>query len=350
MSYITKVSNTEKILSGADRGKRPSGSGRKERNDMKKTVADDALLMKYMQGLCSDREKEFIGRWLEESEENVKAFTDAHHIYENVLMSVDPSRLRMPAAGKKRKPAVKIMLAGISIAASIAAAAVFSWHQARLSASEERIVAEVPAGKMMTLTLGDGTMVDLNSGARLEYPAVFYGRHRDVSLEGEAMFHVSKDKSRPFTVKTFAADIKVLGTQFNVLADKESGTFLTSLVEGSIEVKTNTSPEQCFILVPDQTIVLDGTAFEIEDRLDPQTLYWTKGLINIAGIGFDELMERFRIAFDADIVMERDELPVIECTSGEIRISDGIEQAFRILQHVADFSYTKEGPGKYVIK
>ena len=212
----------------------------------------------------------------------------------------------------------------------------------------ETVLAEVPAGKMMSLTLADGTVIDLNSGARLEYPAIFYGKNRDVKLEGEAMFKVSHDPSRPFTVSTFAADIEVLGTEFNVMADSREGIFSTSLIEGSVRIRDISGSGTAYTLVPDQSIVLDHGRFRIEDGLDPQALYWTEGLINIAGIPFEELMRRFERAFDTDIVIDRQEMPVIECTSGEIRVSDGIGNALRILQHVADFEYVIE-PGENLI-
>ena len=60
---------------------------------------DDRLLMKYMQGLCTEKEKDAIDRWLTSSEENRKAFRDAHHIYEGILMSAGPESLRFSARG-----------------------------------------------------------------------------------------------------------------------------------------------------------------------------------------------------------------------------------------------------------
>ena len=315
-----------------------------------KTKVDDVLLMKYMQGLCTEKETDEISHWIEESEENRKTFRDAHHVFESVLMSVDPATLRLPDTDrkKKRKRFLRFSAAFTGAAAAITLAVLLSVHFIRLSLSHETVLAEVPAGKMMSLTLADGTVIDLNSGARLEYPAIFYGKNRDVKLEGEAMFKVSHDPSRPFTVSTFAADIEVLGTEFNVMADSREGIFSTSLIEGSVRIRDISGSGTAYTLVPDQSIILDHGRFRIEDGLDPQALYWTEGLINIAGIPFEELMRRFERAFDTDIVIDRQEMPVIECTSGEIRVSDGIGNALRILQHVADFEYVIE-PGENLI-
>ena len=305
---------------------------------------DDQLLMKYMQGLCSEEEKDVIDAWLEESESNKAAFREAHHLFEGIVVSVDPERLRYRSSRKKGLAVWKKIAVGLVSAAAVVAVTAFvtvTPVSGRLS--EELLTADVPAGKMMTLTLYDGTKVDLNSGARLVYPPMFWGKERQVELEGEAMFHVTHDTSRPFTVKTFAADIKVLGTKFNVNADRSNNEFSTSLVEGKVLVTSTSDPSEKFFLAPDHTISLKSGHFCIENHLEPQTLYWPAGLINIAGTPFDELMECFEKAFGVTIEIQCEEMPVIECTSGEVRISDGLDNAMKVLMHVADFDYMKDG-------
>lgn len=305
---------------------------------------DDQLLMKYMQGLCSDREKDAIDIWLEESEANRAAFRDAHHLFESIVSSVDPEMLNVLSSVQRKRASIwKKTAAAVSAAAAVAAVAVLGTLWAvgdRLSG--EYVISDVPVGKMMTLTLFDGTKVDLNSGARLVYPPVFWGKERKVELEGEAMFHVTHDSSRPFIVKTFAADIKVLGTTFNVNADSGSNEFSTSLVEGKVLVTSASDPSEKFVLAPDHTISLKSGHFCIENELEPQTLFWTAGLMNIADTPFDELMKRFEKAFGVRIEIQREEMPVIECTSGEIRISDGLDNAMKVLRHVADFEYVRD--------
>ena len=78
-------------------------------------------------------------------------------------------------------------------------------------------VITVPQGGEYKLILADGTQVWLNSGSSLKYPVAFVKDSRQVDLNGEAYFEVTKD-SRPFIVRTFDMDIKVLGTSFNISA------------------------------------------------------------------------------------------------------------------------------------
>lgn len=75
----------------------------------------------------------------------------------------------------------------------------------------------VPPGGEYNLTLADGTNVWLNSGSELKFPVRFAGNVREVYLKGEAFFEVVSDSLHPFSVKAGEAEIKVVGTAFNVM-------------------------------------------------------------------------------------------------------------------------------------
>ncbi|QNL49380.1 FecR family protein [Olivibacter sp. SDN3] len=97
-----------------------------------------------------------------------------------------------------------------------------------------------PAGGEFALTLPDGTKVWLNAQSSLTYPTSFssHQKNRAVKLVGEAYFDVAKNKDRPFIVEANGTAIKVLGTQFNVNAYLDEKTIKTTLIEGSVLVKS----------------------------------------------------------------------------------------------------------------
>ena len=74
---------------------------------------------------------------------------------------------------------------------------------------------DVPQGAEYHLVLSDGTRVWMNARSRLVYPVAF-GDTREVELEGEAYFEVTRDENRPFIVHAGQVAVKVLGTEFNV--------------------------------------------------------------------------------------------------------------------------------------
>ncbi|WP_346862004.1 FecR domain-containing protein [uncultured Draconibacterium sp.] len=92
-----------------------------------------------------------------------------------------------------------------------------------------------PNGQISNVTLFDGTNIWLNAGSTLKYTQNFNTATREVFLEGEAYFDVTKDKERPFVVNAGKSQIKVLGTVFNVKAYQNEPKVETVLVEGKIE-------------------------------------------------------------------------------------------------------------------
>jgi transmembrane sensor len=97
-------------------------------------------------------------------------------------------------------------------------------------------VRRTPAGQPQRLRLPDGSVVTLAPQSQLRYPAQFADASREVYLEGEAFFEVSKDPRRPFRVHSGAWVTQVLGTKFNVSAVPGASQLAVSLVEGKVEV------------------------------------------------------------------------------------------------------------------
>ena len=71
-------------------------------------------------------------------------------------------------------------------------------------------------GEQRRLQLADGSVVWLNAGSRLRYPAAFARPQREVFLEGEAFFEVARDPKKPFLIHAGQSTTRVLGTSFSV--------------------------------------------------------------------------------------------------------------------------------------
>lgn len=80
----------------------------------------------------------------------------------------------------------------------------------------------VPKGERLQMMFQDGTRAYINSDSRLKYPKKFALSSREVYLEGEAYFVVSKNSHRPFIVNLNGPAVHVLGTSFDVQAYPEN--------------------------------------------------------------------------------------------------------------------------------
>jgi transmembrane sensor len=88
-------------------------------------------------------------------------------------------------------------------------------------------------GEQRSLALSDGSTVQLDSLSKIR---IRYGEHdRTVDLlQGQALFHVAKDTSRPFIVDTGQTLVRAVGTQFDVYR-RTDGTIVT-VVEGRVAI------------------------------------------------------------------------------------------------------------------
>ena len=118
------------------------------------------------------------------------------------------------------------------------------------------------ANKMIKdVVLSDGTRVKLDAGSTLKYSEKFEGDKREVFLNGEGYFEVTPDKFRPFIVYTNSAQIKVLGTKFNVRAWQKNDNVVVAVVDGKVQFgKSNDNKET------DNVTVLKGKMSSIDEE------------------------------------------------------------------------------------
>lgn len=86
--------------------------------------------------------------------------------------------------------------------------------------------------------LSDGSDVELLPNATITYKDGFEATSRDIVLEGEAVFSVAKDKSRPFTVYSGNISTTALGTKFRVTHWGDGAKTQVHLYEGKVVVKS----------------------------------------------------------------------------------------------------------------
>lgn len=304
------------------------------------------LQTRYLYGDVSEKEKQQILDWLDaDPEKHVAEMTDLHYAFLAEEIYGKPARCG--------RGVLKRLGRYVAAAAASVALLMGVWHlgdrHAYREMSARPISLETPAGQRITMQLPDGTHVQLNAGTKLEYPQVFAKGMRRVKLSGEAMFEVSHDARRPFVVETFASEIEVLGTRFNVLSDEQNARFSTTLVEGSVRVRSLLDRSQVLTMQPNEMVELVGGKLCKTTTQDFRDLCWTEGLIHIKRMPFDELMQRFETAYSIKITIDRETLPKIDLQSGKVRISDGIDYAMHVLQQVADFTYSHDEDANEIV-
>ncbi|WP_127125294.1 FecR family protein [Pseudoflavitalea rhizosphaerae] len=91
------------------------------------------------------------------------------------------------------------------------------------------------SGNKQKLQLPDGSTVLLAPSASLKFKPAFDSAKRDLFLEGEALFEVAKDRSRPFTVYTGNLSTTALGTSFRITT--KAAAVRVQLLTGKVVVR-----------------------------------------------------------------------------------------------------------------
>ncbi|WP_395809982.1 FecR family protein [Daejeonella sp.] len=165
-------------------------------------------------------------------------------------------------------------------------------------------ILSTPMGGEYQLVLPDGSKVWLNSGSTLRFPTAFIGSERIVELKGEAYFDIAKNPKMPFLVRTNnAMDIKVLGTQFNIMAYDDEKNINTTLIEGSVEVLKGSGKT---MLKPGQEAILNRGSGNIKVASADleQAIAWKNGYFIFYNENIESIMRKVSRWYNVDVVYQ----------------------------------------------
>jgi len=198
----------------------------------------------------------------------------------------------------------------------------------------------VPVGGIYAVILSDGTKVWLNSKSSLKYPVLFSGTTRDVTLEGEAYFEVSKNPHSPFTVKTKSGNVTVLGTHFNVSAYQEDKKFETTLAEGKVKISqiSKTEKDASVILKPGQQASVRNETIRVAE-VDPYGCSaWKDGKFYFENENLKNILDKMERWYNFNVRFEQKSLEQIKFT-GILLKDQPIDQFLDIIRKTSNVKY-----------
>jgi len=200
--------------------------------------------------LCSDRvssyDKQRFSLWLNQSNAHQQAFDDTASTWETLgaaayvpsAQTVLNPRPQMNSSQPNRLSrwfdSVTSLPGGLVTASVAIAVALFAALAPSPQTGTNVDFYSTSVGEQRSVTLSDGSIVDLNTHTRVEVS--YRERQRNINLvQGEAYFSVSSDKSRPFVVSIDGAKVTAVGTEFNIYR-KEPMDIAVTVTEGIVEV------------------------------------------------------------------------------------------------------------------
>lgn len=256
--------------------------------------------------------------WLSASPANSGAFDEALAV-SRAFASEAP---RIAAAlSRRRTPRPDYTRRAVGGMGAMAAAAALAVVLGPQLAAPSAMVYETTKGERRTVALADGSTIVMNGGTRLIVRLDRESRGVDLA-QGQALFDVAHDASRPFTVAAGDRKVRVLGTQFDVR--RLDGQVSVSVARGAVEVlPADGAKGQAYRLRPGQRFAhTEGAAqARVGDVVTAEIGSWTSGRLVYRGAPLRQVVADLNQQFPTPIRLE-DAALADESISGVLVLDD----------------------------
>lgn len=301
---------------------------------------DQDLIKKYISGRASEEEKMQILAWAKNDKKNMSELLAMRKLYDVTLWQ---QRDVIGSSKKINRFSLLLFTKIASVAAVFILLLSMSWYIFELKQQLPQTAMQtisVPPGQRVELTLADGTDVWLNAGTTFTFPNNFSSDNREVELNGEGYFTVSRNEKKPFIVKTSTYNVKVLGTEFNVMAYAKAPMFEVSLLKGSVEVYSDVK-QQKVLLEPHMQAHLENDRLVKGPISQFNNLLWKEGVICFDDEPVDRMIDKLELYFDTRITVENEAFKKKRYT-GKFQAKKGIEHILNVFQLKDRFVYEKD--------
>lgn len=318
------------------------------------------LLKRYVEGNCTPEEIFLVDEWyasLGAGEATEEVFDQPRHlkkVREQIRLTSDEvieERALRPSLTRifLRYAAAAIFL----LVAGLGTYYYVSRKQTGFTAGPGRIAVRNQTLQVEKHVFPDGSMAWLNPGAEIAYSkGDFKADSREVTLHGEAFFEVTHDASRPFFVHSESVLVKVLGTSFNVRANRGAAQYEVAVVTGKVSVTAEEGRE--VTLLPQQQAIYKVASRELTSEAAPvlsdKAPLWQPVSLTFKDAKLGEVVERLEEKFDVKISLANPDLANcrVKATFDQNRLAEILEMTMQIVEadyKMEDDAIVISGPG-----
>lgn len=338
------------------------------------------LLINYLLGLCTSGEVKEVEYWLNKEPGNISllqevakeignegslSYAEKDHLKNRLFAEIDrknkseskrdrsvPEVITLSQPSRFARGGLWLKVAAMILVIVTAGGVGLYYSSQSTSAIKPEVKLEqrsLSKGQTATLRFGDGSVIKLNAGSTLRYPEKFTGGEREVYLEGEGFFSVTRDESRPFIVHAGGTTTRVMGTSFNVRAYDTEDDVQIAVTEGRVAVSRDSKEEsdradkETIYVSRNQWVTYrsSGQLIEKGEGDIEELIAWKDKKLVFSDKSLDHIADRLERWYNIDIVLA-------DSSFGKRRMSASFEKESltEILTVIAlslDLNYEREG-------
>lgn len=199
------------------------------------------------------------------------------------------------------------------------------------------LIKSTERGQKLSFRLPDGSMIKLNADSRLKISSDFGVTNRNVFLEGEAFFEITRNPDLPFQIEADNTFTQVLGTSFNVKAYPQDSLIKIAVLEGKVKVNMG---HQDATLSKDQLLTFHKHISQSSvSEFNPLTEWgWKDNIIFFDEADYPEIKTILERWYNVEITNTEDDFPVIEKFNGTFE-NESLEEVLEALNYTSKYYY-----------
>lgn len=332
---------------------------------------DEKLLMQFLLGEASSDEMKLITDWLQESDDNKKQLDELETVWiESGKLIFSPVAVDIKGAWNKmsvrvdnfeqnsQKQKGKVLSINqkiLRIAYSAAAMLAIAFGIFKFVIQPDMPINQMAYTSSETIfegVLPDGSDITLNLNSKISYPEKFDKKARRVKLEGEAFFEVEHNPKQPFIINAGDANIKVLGTSFNVNAIKGKDVEV-SVTTGRVQlfkVDSISGDTASVILKAGQKGVLYKSASKpekLDEQVEPDEMFWMNRTLMFKQSKLHKVIQLLEKYYNVDINVSNQ--AVLNCSYSATFTNANIDDIIEMIAVTFNFELEIEN-SNYLLK
>lgn len=212
--------------------------------------------------------------------------------------------------------------------------------------------------KLMRIVLEDSSAVEIGPSSVIQYDIPFQNNRRDIMLEGEAKFHVAKNKQKPFTVYAGDFATTALGTVFSVKKNMSANVIAVKLFEGKVVIHATGNHvkgwgNDVYLLPGEQLNFNENTALLAVEKINDnkpgivtkvieQDKEPVNNTLSFSNTALPEVMKKLSAYYDVKISYDTLLIDTMNFT-GIVSKSDSLEIILKAIGQMNDLDISKTG-------
>ena len=211
--------------------------------------------------------------------------------FNSLKAKMEAAKLADAAQTPKVVPLRSNLRRWIATAAAVLLLGVVGYWQFFGDSTPKKVTVATALGENESVELPDGTQVVLNENSEIVYWSDFrQSDQRLVEFKGEAYFDITSNPNQPFVILTEEAEVKVLGTSFNLRAYDAEAFTEVEVESGKVQFSTRDYQEQIYLERNDRGVSVHGGMMSKKKVESLNAQSWRTNELNFRDAPLEEIL------------------------------------------------------------